>query len=1100
MADFKVATAYADFTVKVDEGIDAAVARLKERQGELDVKAEVAVDADTTLAKARIKELADQKNTTNVAVGADTALAKAKIAELSAKQNAALVAVDADISKAQARIDALTAKKQKNPTLDIDADVAKAQAKIDALGAKKVRIQAEVDDSSLKRSGDKVASEAESAAKRANGSFSAMTFAGLSLGMPAAAAAGVAGTGLALAAVPILFAGIGVAGDKSNEQVTGAFNSMTTNVLSSIEQMSGSMTGPLVGASNKLGTTFLALKPDIQSAMNDSAGAVGTLTDGVDTLALNAMPGLARAANAQNGPMQGLKSLLAQTGSGVNDFFTNLTKGADSSTAGLSTLGGIVRDALGFMGTFFAQLSNGSAGPLSQLQAMLRQVEGTLTNLTATGSGALGFFSGFTGAATGMLGTLNLLAQGLSYLPPQVTQFAGSFTASAMVMDKFGVSVKGAFDGLGDKIKAANGPAATFKTTIGGLAAGVFSPAVLATAALGFAMDVLGQKEKDAAANAQDQANRIQTLSSALRESNGVVNDNVRATAAQTLENFKVSDGTRNLLADADKLGISIPTVTNAYLGNADAQKSLVDQLSKTVEGHKQVAGSLGLVEAPFNDHIRVIDGLAYSYDDTGLAAQQLLDIVSNSGGDFAKAQQTNRDYAAALGSAVKPSTELTSAIDTMRSTASSAADRVNALKSALDILNGRTPVFEDAIKSGNDALRGMADGLKNGTTAADGFGNKLVNMDGTINTVSKNGSSLQGLAEGLQTSFADAASGIQQMTDRGIPFATATKTVNDSLQTQRDSFIKVAGQMGINATEAGKLADKYGLIPKDLTTNVTADVKQAQAAIDALPKYAAGVTGAVVLSANVNPATHNIDNTIKYADGSTGVIAIDGHYDPATKKVLAAVQYADGSTGTLTIDAAIAAAKAGTLQAVKFANGQTGYISVQANAQAAQDAIDNAARNRTATIYVQYQGQDAKLNALAAQGRAQGGLAGPGLRGFATGGSPADLALDVTPGGRVSGPGTPTSDGVLAVLSDTEMVINARDTAKNLNELAAINAGQRDYMQYPGSGVPSRSGGGSSGATINNYVTINPPAQMDTYALAMLVTRQLELNAKVGV
>jgi hypothetical protein len=1097
VADFQVATAYADFSVKnVDAGIDAAIARLKERSGDFDIKAQVAVDADTTLAKVRIKELSDQKNATSIAVGADTALAKAKIAELSAKQNAAIVSVDADITKAQARIDALIARKDKNPKLDVDADISKAQAKLDALSAKKVRIQAEIDDSSLAKTTDKIVSETDKAAKRANASFSAMTFAGLSLGLPAAAAAGVAGTGLALAAVPLMLGGLGASFAMANDDVARSFDDLGNNVVGSIDFMSQAMDGPLQASAGKLNGTFNSLKPQIQAAMNDSAGAVGTLTDGVDNLAINAMPGLARAANAQDGPMQGLKALLGEVGTGTSEMFTNMTAGSQSAGAGLTTLGGIIRDAMGFIGTFFAQLSNGSAGPLNQLSAMLNQAEQALLHLTSTGSGALGFLTGFTSGATGMLSVVNLISQGISLLPPQVTQFAGSFTASAMVLDHFGISAKGAFDGLGTKISAANGPAAT----LGGLASAALSPAMLATAGLGLAMDILGQKEKDAAANAQAQTQRIQSLAAALRESNGAIDDNVRASAAQALSNFTVSDGQRNLLEDARNLGVGIPTVTNAYLGNADAQKTMVASLQKTVDAHKSVADSFGLLEAPFSDNIRVLNGTAYAYDDTGLKAQQLLDIVSQSGGTFAGAVQTNKDLATATSSGVAPTTELGAAMGQLRSTAGNTADRVTALKTALDVLSGRTPIFEDAVKSGNDALRGMLDGLKNGATAAEGMGKALLNADGTINTVTKNGSGLQGLAEGLQTSFTDAASGIKQMTDRGIPFATATKTVNDALQTQRDSFIQVAEKMGISASAAGALADKYGLIPKTITTDVNANVKQAQAAIDALPKYAAGVSGAVVMSADTNPATHNIDATIKYADGSTGVISIDGHYDKATGKVMAAVQYADGQTGTLTIDAAIAAAQAGTLQAVRFANGQTGFISVQAKADAANAAIDNAARNRTATIQVQYQGQDAKLNALAAQGRAQGGLVGPGLPRFATGGSIAQLAMDVSAGGRVSGAGTPTSDSNLALLSDTEMVINARDTARNLGELAAINAGMRNYQQYPDTGRPPMSNPYAAPAaapTIN--ITINPPPGASAGDTAAMVGAAVGWELKNG-
>lgn len=1035
MAEFKVASAYADFEVKVDEGIDAAITKIKARGKEMDTTAKVVLDADTTAAKAKIKGLGDSKE---------------------------------------------------KATVQVDADTALARAKLKGLGDDKVtvpKIKPEVDQAAARKAEEDIVTPMSRAAARTNAQFSALAFGALSVGLPAAAAVGAAGVGLSMAAAGAAFIGAQYAAQGANDQIGRSFAALQTNVTSSTEAMSSQFGSYLAPAVDKVGAAFNRLKPQIQTAFLNSDQAIEPLTGAVTDLAENAMPGLVTSTEHMQAPLQGLRSLAAQTGSGLTDFFTNASTGAASAGQNLSTLGGIVQQALGFLGQLFANVSNNGVPAMSQLQAMLHEAEGALIALTSSGSGAIGFLQGFSSGATGMLTIVNLLANGLALLPPQVTQLAGSVTAAGLVLSKFGIDGTKAFDGLGDRMKTAKASSEPLKNSISELATTAFNPAMLATAGFGIALDLLGQHQRDAAAAAQAQTERVQSLAQALRESNGAIDDNVRATAAQNLQQFKAGDGTRNLLEDSRQLGVSLPLLTSAYLGSGVALGSLNTSLDASIKAHTTF-------EATHAGTRKVLDS-------EGVAYQQLKDNINS--GDFSKATQDNKDLASASAATVKPTTELSSAMDTLSGTTATTADKVTALKSALDILSGRTPVFEDAIKQGNDALRGMADGLKNGTTSADGMGKSLINVDGTINTVSKNGSSLQGLAEGLQGSFVNAASGIDQMVRRGVPFAQATKTVNDSLQTQRDRFIEVAGKMGIASKEAGALADKYGLIPNTIVTDVTSDTKQAKAAIDALPAYAAGTQGAMILSAVTDPATGKINETVQYADGSKGTITLDGFKDPVTGKTLAAVQFADGSKGTMTIDGVNQLAKEGAISAVRFADGQTGTVTIKGNASQAYGTVNaflNSYLNSVITIPVR---------AAPAPGSPPIPLHAKGtVPGYADGvvAGTTPSALSVGQGGLLKGPGTGTSDDILAWMSTDEAVINAKSTANNAAELAAINSGQRDYSKYPDTGrPPSGSSRQSTTGAAGSPITINvhPPADVDVYVLATMVSRELELRRKVA-
>ena len=66
--------------------------------------------------------------------------------------------------------------------------------------------------------------------------------------------------------------------------------------------------------------------------------------------------------------------------------------------------------------------------------------------------------------------------------------------------------------------------------------------------------------------------------------------------------------------------------------------------------------------------------------------------------------------------------------------------------------------------------------------------------------------------------------------------------------------------------------------------------------------------------------------------------------------------------------------------------------------------------------------------------------------------------------GGRVSGPGGPRDDRILARLSDGEFVVNADATRKNLGLLEAINSGGRRFASGGSVGSSSRSGVDFSG------------------------------------
>lgn len=794
MAEFKVAEAYADFHVNVDKGIDAAVARLKARAKDLDIKLTATLDADITAARAKMAELLKDAKV-NVKADADTTQAKAKIKELEASDG-------------------------------------------------KVEIKADVDRASLNKTSRVIDDAMSQVAGRANAKFSALAFTALSVGLPAAAAVGVAGVGVALAAVPALFAGLGIAVAAQNEAVSARMSAMADHVQTEVERMSEQFERPLVQAVGMVGQAFDRAEPLISQAMRNSTQAVEPLVGAVTDAAENALPGMVKATAQLTPVMEGVRSMAGQVGTGVGQMFANMTEGAAGASQGMTTLGGIFRDALSFIGTFFAQVANGSAGPLNQLQTVLGQVYAILLNLTAQGSAAISFLTGFTSAGIGMLSTVNAIVAGLSILPQGLTQFGGSLAATAMLASKFGVDVGAAFSGLGDKIKAADGPREKFSAGMAGLVAGALSPATVAVGVVSYALSELGRRQQEAAAKAAAHAREIESLTTALQRDGGAVGDATRAVVAKGLAD-------KNAANNAQALGVSMGLVTNAANGSTGAMVGLVAQYNSMIDGFvksgaitqaetgslRANADQLAKTGGAASDVANSFAGLSWEQQNQITASQNLIGAAAaavvgvrevKKANDEAKiAALENAGAMGELGGAmyegVPAATPLAQALKTVRDSAATADTAISALQTALDILNGRAPAHEEAIQAIQDGIRNLGEEFGKGVDKAKGWGQALINNDGTVNTAKENGSKLQDQMVGLQQAFAAAGLSTEDLMRKGMSYNDASAQVRTELEGQRAAFITVAEKMGLTAAQANTLANKYGLIPNEVMTIVGA-------------------------------------------------------------------------------------------------------------------------------------------------------------------------------------------------------------------------------------------------------------------------------------
>lgn len=542
MAEFKVASAYADFEVKVDEGIDKAKARIRERQSDLDASAKIKLDVDTKDAKARIRE---------------------------------------DF-------------KDERFSIKADADTTLARAKIDKLAdGRTVTVKVDVDESALGKTRKTVDDETSKMASRANSQFSAMLYGALTVGLPAAAAAGSALTVAALAAVPIAFGGMIVGLTKGTDEVSSKWATFSDGVLGDAKAMAQQYTGPVVGAIDDMGSAWVRLRPKVDVAMNAAAPQIREVVGAATDLAENAMPGVITAMERSDVAISAVRTVAGQTGQGLSEFFANASRGAQGSAQGLVIFGGTVQTVLSRAGELAANLGNLSAGPLRSLDTIVNQVTGTLVTLTSQGSGAIGFLQGFGTAGSGLVSVLGLVASAVSLIPPQVTQLGGSFTATAMLAGKFGVDVGAGFDGIGKKIGEAEGARAKFSAGMVGLAEGVFNPATVAVGVLSIGLDLLGHEQEVAAQYAAQHRDTVRELTQAIREDNGALGENVNKANIKALAD---KNATANLATFGSTLGdakLAIEGNTDAYDRLNYSARAQMDTIGKNLQLSEQDRNSL---------------------------------------------------------------------------------------------------------------------------------------------------------------------------------------------------------------------------------------------------------------------------------------------------------------------------------------------------------------------------------------------------------------------------------------------------------------------------------------------------------------------------
>ena len=688
----------------------------------------------------------------------------------------------------------------------------------------------------------------------------------------------------------------------------------------------------------------------------------------------------------------------------------------------------------------------------------------------------------------GSLGILRMLTDVINAIPVDVLATLAQTAAAVYIGFKSYGLLSAGVSALGSALASMGVSAETAATGMVALniAAGVIGVAI-AAATLLFSANANSTRQATQAAN---------DYADALRTSNGAIDENIRQ---MTVKNLSDSGA----LAAARQLGLSLSTVTDAALGNSTAlaavtttSKPFHDALILSEQGAGKSSAAI-----TSNGHAADLLAAALGGTNTALKAGQQTykdQAAAVAGGTVAMSAQAvaQQKVAATAGTTVTALAAATAGQQATRDAAAQAAakmyienDAAGILKTSLDLLNGKAISAAQAQNSFDSSLVNMGDhvdktgkkitftttSINDMSSASVALRTELIGQVTSLeNVVEANG----GLTDSTGKALPQLAAMRQQIIDNavahGVDRAAVTAYIDSVLKIPKSvpptklDVDKAAAEVKIAVFQKGIDAIKQGKVPgvDANTAEGKAGVAALQAQILALrqgktPTVTANIAAG---TAEINSLQHQIDlikqgkvpGLTANSKAALAVIADDQAKIDKIRQGMATPLAANSHSAMSTLD---------VLQSRINAIHQVMPPMLAANSHSGMSTVD-VLQSRITGIH---QGTPPGINANTAPGSAKlhdfqgqvnslhGNNVTVGVKANFSMGTGGSNAFGFFPagatGGLFKGPGSGTSDSMLARVSTGEYVINAAQTAKNLPLIKAIN-----------SGAPGFAGGGIVG------------------------------------
>lgn len=406
---------------------------------------------------------------------------------------------------------------------------------------------------------------------------------------------------------------------------------------------------------------------------------------------------------------------------------------------------------------------------------------------------AISFGSIMLPAIAAVVGVIGDFAGWIDDLPEPLKVVAVVMTAAAAAVALFGGAALIALPRIAQTKAAMLDLAGTTRLSTGAmvLARKALNPWTLGVAAAGIALGVFISAHQAA-------KQRVEDLTDAIKADSGALGENTRQVIVNELQKAR-------LFEVGKELGIGVETLTDAALGEADAQAAVAEALEEARGGQEgaTVAGKAGVVVLTENES----------------AARHLEMALDILGGALVESKGKAKDQADAMGESAGGTDEASSAADRYKGAIEElnpeleeTGDLASALADAFEILAGtQIDAAESAIRW-KDSIAELRDTFKEHAKHLDidtkaGRENRKAIL-GSIDAALKDGEAIAAKTGSL---------------DKGV------RAVNAHIQ----ALIDEAVAAGASEEEVREYIRTLNLTPKEIKTLLEARVREAQRAID---------------------------------------------------------------------------------------------------------------------------------------------------------------------------------------------------------------------------------------------------------------------------
>ncbi|MFJ1650109.1 phage tail tape measure protein [Streptomyces sp. NPDC088337] len=650
--------------------------------------------------------------------------------------------------------------------------------------------------------------------------------------------------------------GLGGAMRTMGAQVKGFFLQVYTGVSPVLEHITRGMADSVAAGIPYVrrgvavaGALWDLYGPTVERKLADVGGRVRRqAVKMVDPLVGLLKAGLAVAVPVATGTLYGLWTILQNIGHAVGplvDGLAGFVSSVQSGTGALGILGGVLGGTIGLLSQAsgilvpLAQAVGGLGKAFGALPAPIQlalltmlamraargPLDGLRTSVTAYGRAGINAFRGVGDAVLYQ----RVLAAGAG---KELSRFGG-FVAELERRSPAIARMGAAFRTTAGQIQAAGGRAAGFRSALGGIGAAAGSGAMsgmkglvgflggpwgVAMAGAMIGLSFLAKKQQEAAAAAAAHQQRVGDLTKALQDSNGAITGNVRALAAQTLQETKLKDGKTKLVDVMREAGVNLTQLTDAYTSQSGGLEKLRAKLLQTADAHQKYTSA----------------GTSYAqgWDEEGLAAARAAEALGGLSGELPEALRRQKELAAAVKGggeaaldATNPTGRLKEAIATLAKSESDADTKARALHDALNLLAGGELEVQAAVAQLNSDIASLKDTWSDGVDRNKGFGKNLddldrslIAIDGSLNTTTENGRTLFDRFQQLNSGAASAAQGTYDLARANNEAAgPALAKAEVHMESAWKAAVKAGQEFGLTRDQAMELANGMGFIPSSL-------------------------------------------------------------------------------------------------------------------------------------------------------------------------------------------------------------------------------------------------------------------------------------------